>query len=74
MGQAIDPGSTPTAIELETLEAVVRYGSQEVAAARLGVSPRTVKARLYGMRRRLRARTTAQAYRIALKRGLIPPP
>jgi DNA-binding CsgD family transcriptional regulator len=66
--------SEPSPAQLRALEAVVRLGRPEVAAAELMLSPHTVHTHVKAARDRLGARSTAQAYREALRRGLLPAP
>lgn len=62
----------PSRVQLETLVAYVEEGLtiDELAHER-GVSPSAIEQRLTACRRRLGAVTTAQAYAIALQRGLL---
>lgn len=60
----------PTERELEVLLThVVQGGTIEETAHRMGLSPQTVKNVLAKVRRKLDARSTAQAYHRAMQNG-----
>lgn len=61
----------PTAREIEILATYVRSGSAKAAAHDLGISSGTVRNALSMVQTRLGATNTAQAFAIAVKRGLI---
>jgi two-component system NarL family response regulator len=65
-----DP-QAPTQRELAVLAALVDHPGVEAVALSLGIKPQTVKNHLSIVRSKLNARTTIQAYAIAVRRGLI---
>lgn len=64
---------TPTPRQLQVLAAYIECGSREEAARRLGLDLATVKNYLTICRESFGARNTAQAFGIAVQRGLIDP-
>jgi DNA-binding CsgD family transcriptional regulator len=63
----------PTPRQLWVLAVYVETGGTAATAARLGISPETVRNLLSAARAALRARNTAQAFAIAVQEGLIDP-
>lgn len=61
----------PTQRELEALSAWVLLGGAKAAAYELGISEHTVKNLLTTLRIRVGAVSTAQAFAICVKRGLL---
>ncbi|SEO83203.1 LuxR C-terminal-related transcriptional regulator [Actinacidiphila rubida] len=61
-----------TTAELRTLTEVARGGGRDAVAARLGLSPLTVKSQLRNASKKLRARSTAHLVTIAIRTRQLP--
>lgn len=68
------PSDELTPRELESVAALVEQGSTSGAAAALGLSEGTVRARLEGVIEKLKVRTRTQAVAVLLRDGLLPTP
>lgn len=66
-----DDGEALSSRERELLEHVVRGETEAEIAARLGISPHTVRTHVKNIYRKLRVRSRAAAVRLAFERGLV---
>jgi DNA-binding NarL/FixJ family response regulator len=75
IARVLPPGAdTLSARERELLEHVVSGDKETAIAARLGISPHTVRTHIKNIYRKLRVTSRAAAVRFALEQGLVDPP